>query len=75
LLHAKNIGLSVFRNKFHRKALFASKELYVCIIQGSETFRMVHPAYMPNLYPGGLKDELSKHETPFDLFDGTVSSH
>jgi len=47
----------------------------VCIIQGSETFRMVHPAYMPNLYPGGLRDELSKHETPFDLFDGTVSSH
>ena len=46
------------------------KELYICVVKGSEKFRLVSAMYRQNMYAGGRDyGELAPTEIPFSLFD------
>ncbi|CDW89807.1 UNKNOWN [Stylonychia lemnae] len=52
---------------FVRKPEYKDKERYVCVIKGSEQFRMVSPVYKHEIYSGVL-EELDPEITPLNFF-------
>ena len=48
--------------------MFNHKERLICIIEGSEIFRMVSAIFKPNMY-SGIYEDLDPFKTPIDLFE------
>ena len=69
-LRLQKIGLTI-QSEFVRRPLFNLKERYICILQGSETFRMVNAIFKQNMYSGVFED-LPPLETPMNLFETDI---
>jgi len=53
---------------FKRKPVFNHHENIVCLISGSETFRLVSAIYKQNMY-SGVYEDLDPLDTPINLFE------
>ena len=73
VLRARHTGLTVWpdfantNGQAVRRPEVRDRERYVCVVKGSEEFRLVSPVYKQNIYSGVL-EELSPNETPLDFF-------
>ena len=73
VLRARHTGLTVWpdftntNGQSVRRPEVRDRERYVCVVKGSEEFRLVSPVYKQNIYSGVL-EELSPNETPLDFF-------
>ena len=50
-----------------RKPQRTISEQQICVMKGSETFKMVSPIYRKNIYVGAFQD-LPKYVSPVDFF-------
>lgn len=55
-------------SEFNRRPKFNLKERYVCVVGGTEKFRMVNAIFKQNMY-SGVFESLSPLETPINLFE------
>ena len=53
---------------FMRRPEFKDKERYVCVVAGTERFKLASPIYKQNLYSGVFED-LEPSVTPLDFFN------
>ena len=58
--------------EFNRKPKFNHKEKLICMISGSEKFRMVNAIFKQNMY-SGIYEDLDPLETPINLFETDVA--
>lgn len=66
-LKMQSIGLTLW-DSFKRHPKFNNKERVVCMIHGSERFRLVSAIFKQNMY-SGIYDDLDPLWTPINLFE------
>ena len=66
-LRLHKIGLTMW-GEFTRKPAFNNKERFICVIQGTEKFRMVNAIFKQNMY-SGVYEDLAPLDTPINLFE------
>lgn len=66
ILRNRLTGLTIWKD-FVRKPEYKDRERYICVVDGTEEFRMVSPLYKQNIY-SGVYDDLVPIETPVDFF-------
>ena len=57
--------------EFTRKPYFSLKERLICVISGSEKFRMVNAIFKQNMY-SGVYEDLQPLDTPINLFETDI---
>lgn len=72
VLRNRLTSITIWPN-FLRKPEFKDRERYICVVSGSETFKMVSPVYKQNIY-SGVYEELLPEETPLDFFNVNATS-
>ena len=66
-LRLNKMGLTIWGD-FQRKPKFNHKEKLICMISGSEKFRMVSGIFKQNMY-SGVYEDLDPLDTPINLFE------
>jgi hypothetical protein len=69
-LSLEKIGITLW-DTFHRHPKFNHKERIICMVSGSERFRLVSAIFKQNMY-SGLFDDLDPEWTPINLFESDV---
>lgn len=64
-LNYQGFGLSVWE-RFEREPFLSEKERFVCVLDGTEEFRIVSSAFRQNLY-SGVYDDLHPTALPEDI--------
>lgn len=64
------MGITLW-DTFHRHPKFNHKERIICMVSGSERFRLVSAIFKQNMY-SGLFDDLDPEWTPINLFESDV---
>lgn len=67
VLRPRHTGITVQEQFKGRSPQVMDKERYLCVVTGSEEFRLVSPVFKQNIYSGVL-DELDPRQSPIDFF-------
>lgn len=73
LLRNRLTGITIWRD-FAREPEFKDRERLICVIDGTEEFRMVSPIYKQNIY-SGVFEELQPTKTPVNFFHANLIDH
>ncbi len=66
ILHYRKQGITIWP-AFQRKPVYKTNERYTCVLKGTETFKIVSPAYKQHIY-SNVFEELQPQESPIDFF-------
>ena len=53
---------------FKRKPLYEVHESHICVLKGTEEFKMVSPIFREQIY-AGVDESINEMEVPVDFFD------
>ena len=67
MLRNRLLALTIWKD-FVRKPEYFERERYVCVLDGTEHFKMVSPIFKQNIY-SGVFEELLPEESPLDFFN------
>ena len=66
ILKPEGETLSIFPIKIKRKPNKEDLERFICVLEGKESFKMIHPVFKENVYQG-VYDDLHPEDIPTDI--------